>query len=63
MILLDFSKAFNTVPHHRLLKKLNFYHNENQVIHWIEKWLTVRKQQVLLNGESSDYAPVRPCVI
>ena len=48
MILLDFSKAFDTVPHRRLLKKLKFYHIENQVIHWIEKWLTVRKQRVLL---------------
>ena len=44
MILLDFSKAFDTVPHRRLLKKLKFYHIENRVIHWIEKWLTVRKQ-------------------
>ena len=43
IILLDFSKAFSTVPHRRLLKKLKFYHIENQVIHWIEKWLTVHK--------------------
>ena len=55
MILLDFSKSFDTVPHCRLLKKLKFYHIENQVIHWIEKWLTVRKQRVLLDGESPDY--------
>ena len=43
MILLDFSKAFDTVPHCRLLKKLKFYHIENQVVQWIEKWLTLHK--------------------
>ena len=60
MILLDFSKAFDTVPHCRLLKKLKFYHNiiENQVIQWLEKWLTARKQRALLDGESSDHVPV-----
>ena len=58
MILLDFSKAFDTVPHCRLLKKLKFYHTENQVVQWIEKWLTLRKQRVLLDGESSDHVPV-----
>ena len=58
MILLDFSKAFNTIPHCRLLKKLEYYHIDGQVIHWIEKWLTTRKQRVLLDGESSDYVPV-----
>ena len=60
MILLDFSKAFDTVPHCRLLKKLEYYHIDGQVIHWIDKCLTtrVRKQRVLLDGESSDYVPV-----
>ena len=58
MILLNFSKAFDTVPHYSLLKKLKFYHIKNQVIQWIEKWLTLRKQRVLLDGESSDHVPV-----
>ena len=58
LILLDFSKAFDTVPHHRLLTKLKFYQIDNQVVDWIAKWLTLRKQRVLLDGESSDYVPV-----
>ena len=37
---------------------MKFYHIEIHIIHWIEKWLTVHKQQVLLNGELSDYVPV-----
>ena len=33
MILLDFSKAFDSVPHHILLpaEELKFYHIENQL--------------------------------
>ena len=58
MILLDFSKAFDTVPHCHLLKKLKFYHIESQVVQWIEKWLTLCKQRVLLDGELSDHVPV-----
>ena len=41
MILLDFSRVFDTVPHFRLLKKLKFYHIENQVIQWIENGLSM----------------------
>ena len=58
MILLDFSKAFDTVPHCHLLKKLKFYHIENQVVQWIGKWLTLHKLCVLLDGESSNHVPV-----
>ena len=58
MILQDFSKVFDTVPHCCLLKKLKFYHLEDQVIQWIEKWLTLCKKRVLLDGESSDHVPV-----
>ena len=46
------------VPHHRLLQKLKYYCIDNQIIKWITKWLTSRKQRVLLDGESSDYVPV-----
>ena len=58
MILLDFSKAFDTMPHHRLLQKLKYYCIDNQIIKWITKWLTSRKQRVLLDFESLDYVPV-----
>ena len=63
MILLDFSKTFDTVPHCRLLKKLKFYHIENQVVQWIQQWLTLHKQCVLLDGESSDHVPVSSGVL
>ena len=38
--------------------KLKYYRIDSQVINWIAKWLTSRKQCVLLDGESSDYVPV-----
>jgi len=51
--LLDFAKAFATVPHQRLLKKLKFYGIRNNIFNWISTWLTNRTQHVLLNGISS----------
>ena len=42
MAILDFSKAFDTVPHKRLLGKLSFYGIKGPILHWIEafpvKW-------------------------
>ena len=58
MIFLDFSKAFDTVPHQRLLTKLQYYGINNKIYHWISNWLTKRSQRVLVNGSSSNYVPV-----
>ena len=58
ILYLDFSKAFDTVPHKRLLYKLNSYGIEGNLLKWIESFLTNRKQRVKVNGEYSDYAPV-----
>ena len=53
IILLDFAKAFDTVPHQRLLTKLQYYGIRKNTFNWIETWLTDRTQCVLLNGKSS----------
>ena len=37
---LDFQKAFDKVPHQRLLLKLKAHAIGNDVIKWIEKWIT-----------------------
>ena len=58
IILLDFSKAFNTVPHQRLLSKLKHYGITSEAYNWIQTWLTQRTQLVFLDGECSDLAPV-----
>ena len=44
VVYLDFQKAFDKVPHQRLLLKLKAYGIGNDVINWIEEWLTHRRQ-------------------
>ena len=51
VVYLDFQKAFDKVPHHRLLLKLKAHGIGNDVINWIEKWLTHRRQRVIVDGE------------
>ena len=58
VILLDFAKAFDKVPHQRLLYKLNYYGVRGQTLSWIESFLYNRKQHVLVEGAKSDEAQV-----
>ena len=58
VILLDFSKAFDRVPHQRLLHKLECYRVRGDTIHWIQSFLSYRKQEVLLEGVTSAEADV-----
>ena len=51
-ISLDFSRAFDVVPHHRLLLKLNFY-GIRKVLPWIKDFLSSRKQCVIIDGVKS----------
>jgi hypothetical protein len=56
--MLDFSKAFDTVPHKRLLKKLESYGINGNILSWLEAWLTQREQQVTIEGDKSSTAKV-----
>ena len=56
--ILDFSRAFDTVPHQRLLGKLAHYGIQGSTIQWIEAFLVGRQMQVVVDGESSKSAPV-----
>ena len=58
VILLNFAKAFDKVPHQRLLYKLNYYGIRGVTLKWIEAFLGCRKQQVLLDGSKSQQADV-----
>ena len=57
-ILLDFSKAFDRVPHERLLLKLHFLGVQGRLLSWIRDFLTGRTQRVILEGEKSGVAAV-----
>ena len=58
MILLDFAKAFDTVPHKRLLLKISKYGIKGQVLDWIKSFLSKRRQRVILGDSKSDWLPV-----
>ena len=58
LLILDFCKAFDTVPHRRLLSKLNHYGIGGKINKWIESWLCHRNQKVVLDGSSSPDSPV-----
>ena len=57
-VYLDFSKAFDKVPHKRLISKLKSIGINGKIVKWIESWLTERKQRVVINGSHSDWAKV-----
>ena len=58
ILYLDFKKAFDAVPHKRLLEKIQAYGIRGKVLMWIESFLTERKQRVVINGESSPWLEV-----
>jgi len=57
-VLLDFSKAFDKVPHRRLLQKLNHYGVRGETSAWISAFLSGRSQQVVCEGFTSSPAAV-----
>jgi hypothetical protein len=57
-ILLDFSKAFDKVPHQRLLLKLRHYVIRGNLLDWIEDFLSERTRRVLVEGQHSSSAKV-----
>ncbi|KAK3101483.1 hypothetical protein FSP39_003928 [Pinctada imbricata] len=57
-IYLDFQKAFDKVPHRRLLHKLKSYGICGSLYNWLEDFLNNRKQRVVLNDTHSDWGDV-----
>ena len=59
VVVLDFSKAFDVVPHQRLLHKVDHYGIRGTTLNWIQNFLTNRTQKVVVDGSSSESARVR----
>ncbi len=55
---LDFAKAFDKVPHLRLMNKLKSYGVSGKIQEWIKQWLSNRKQRVVINGCCSEWRDV-----
>ena len=53
MAILDFSRAFDTVPHRRLISKLTSYGVKGQVLTWIDSFLSDRKMTVVVDGHTA----------
>ena len=50
---MDFAKAFDKVPHKRLLYKLHWYGVWGSIHHWIQSFLSNRTQRVIIDGTLS----------
>ena len=58
VIFLDYAKAFDTVPHRRLLNKVKALGIDGNILGWIEQFLTGRRQCVKVNTSTSAWKPV-----
>ena len=58
IIVLDFSKAFDKVPHRRLLHKLENYGVRGTTLRWISSFLSGRSQRVVVDGAESQWGSV-----
>ncbi|CAM5083682.1 unnamed protein product [Natator depressus] len=63
LIYLDFSKAFDMVPHGELLAKLEKMGINMKIERWIRNWLKGRLQRVTLKGELSGWREVTSGVL
>ena len=57
-VYMDFQKAFDTVPHGRLITKLKGYKIHENTLNWIKNFLTDRKQQVKIGSSTSEWSDV-----
>jgi len=58
VILLDFAKAFDKVPHVHLCHKLSQLGINGPILEWIKNSLYGRTQQVIVSGEQSSVSSV-----
>jgi hypothetical protein len=56
---LDLQKAFDSVPHRRLIKKIHSYGISGKLLQWIQEFLTGRTQTIAVNGVTAPAEPVK----
>jgi len=57
-VFIDYVKAFDSVPHERLLLKLEAYGVHEPLLQWFRSFFTTRRQRVVINGNYSDWRKV-----
>ena len=57
-IYVDFMKAFDPVPHKRLIVKMKCYGIVDPILGWVESFLSNRTQYVSVNGKCSELKAV-----
>jgi len=55
---LDFSKAFDIVPHNVLVEKLAAHSLDGRMLCWVKQWLDDQAQKVVVSGVKSSWWPV-----
>ena len=55
---MDFKKAFDSVPHRRLVEKIRSHGIIGDVLLWLKEFLSNRKQKVNVNGSSSEWCDI-----
>ncbi|KAL8576906.1 hypothetical protein ACOMHN_067356 [Nucella lapillus] len=58
VVYMDYQKAFDSVPHRRLLGKVRTHGVGGKVLGWIQDFLKERRQKVVINGIHSQDADV-----
>ena len=53
IIFIDLKKAFDTIDHKILLRKLASYGNDHRALKWFDSYLSDRQQKCVVNGELS----------
>ena len=59
----DFRKAFDKVPHRRLLQKVSAYGFRGRILTWLTSFLLGRQQRVHVGGDSSEWHPVHSGIL
>ena len=58
-VFIDFSKAFDSISHSRLLTKLQNIGITNKALSWFQDFLTNRTQRVVIDGQASSWSTVQ----
>ena len=58
VIYLDFAKAFDKVPHKRLIRKCEALGIKGKLLQWLEAFVSGRRQRVTVNGARSAWSDV-----